>query len=321
MLLKRRTITPTAAQRPTRVLTVRATAKPLKLLAKTAAPVSAYEIPNEPTEPVDDLGAYSWLIYGDKKIGKSTLASMFEGALFFMFEPGARALRVRRVDCNKWEDALGYLAALERDYAAGNLKCKTVIIDTGFEAYEKAKNYVCEQLDIDYPREDNFGKDWNKIKQEFRNFHNRISALGLGIIILCHQSYKEQQDYKGNKYDQVVPLLTPAASDYFRAVIDNVCWYHFRGNERFLLIRGNDHAMAGVALQRDRFFKTTSGEPVYAIPLDGPGDQPYKNIIRAFENKQEKTYREEVEGDAKKAITASITDKLQKAAKKNKRAF
>lgn len=289
-------------------------------IRKTAAAVSTskmkepttYQIPTEPTEPTSNLNDYSWMFYGAKKIGKTTLSSTFPDAIFFMFEPGAKALRLLRVNCNTWEDALGYLKSLEDAHAAGTLKIKTVVIDTGFEAYEKCSDYICAQEKIEYPREDNFGKDWKKIKNEFRAFHNRIAAMGLGMIILCHETAKEQQDFNGNKYDQMQPALSKGAFEYYKAVIDNVCWYHYRGNERFLLIKGNDHAMAGVGPQIDSFFKTTTGEPVYAIPLTQDPRKGMQAIKDAFTNKQIHSYKEEVEKEAKAAVRESINAKLRK---------
>jgi len=104
---------------------------------KIKSNVKSFALPTAPIEPIDQLGAYSWMIYGQKKIGKSSLAGQFPDAFFFMFEPGAKALRIRRVDIGKWEDALGYLDTLEKSPGY----CKTVVIDTGFEAYQKCIDF------------------------------------------------------------------------------------------------------------------------------------------------------------------------------------
>jgi hypothetical protein len=278
-----------------------------------------FTLPSAPIEPVSDLGAYSWLIYGQKKIGKSTLASLFPDALFMMFEPGAKALRIYRVDCSTWTDALGYLRELEKSKEVGQFRFKTIVLDTGFEMHKKCQSHICETLNIDYPRENNYGKDWNAISGELRKFHDRIFNLGVGLIILCHEAVKEQQTYTGNKYDQVVPLLAKASDDYYRAVIDNVAWYHYRGKQRFLQIRGTDHAMAGLALNADDFFKTPNGEQIYAIPISSDPSQGMKNILDAFMNKQPQTFKEETEKFSETAIKISINEKLRKAARKGGR--
>ena len=278
-------------------------------------PKTKYILPTKPVEPVHDLGAYSWLIYGPKKIGKSTLASLFEKAIFFMFEPGAKALRIHRVDCNTWGDGEGYLTTLEDSPDHGGFK--TVVIDTGFEFYQKALRHVCAIENIEYPRNDNFGKDWDKIKVLCRNFHDKIFAMNMGFVVLCHESLREQQTFTGAKYDQVVPLLPKGLDEYYRAVIDNIAWYHYRGKDRFLQIRGTDAAMAGLALQADEFFKTPKGEPIHAIPIPADPKGGMKRIQMAFENKQLQTFKEETEKFVEQVVRQSITKKVLKGKRKN----
>jgi len=274
-----------------------------------------YTLPTSAVEPSSNLGDYSWLIYGQKKIGKTTLASLFPDAIFFMFEPGAKALRVYRVDCNEWEDAIGYIKLLEGLKEQGKLGFKTIVLDTGFEMHAKCATFTCKRLGIEYPREDNFGKDWAAIKTEFREFHARVFALGIGVVILCHETVKEQQTFTGNKYDQVIPLLAKAADDYYRAVIDNVVWYHYRGKDRFLQIRGTDHAMAGMALQADKFFQTPEGDQVYSIPIPSEPMIGMQAIVSAFKNEQTQTFKEETEKLSDQAVKSSVNTKLIKAQK------
>jgi hypothetical protein len=293
--------------------------KPIVKVKSAPTIKKMYTLPTRPIEPSHDLGDYSWLIYGQKKIGKSTLASLFPEAIFFMFEPGAKALRIYRVDCGTWEDALGYLTSIEKQKEEGTLKYKTAIIDTGFELYQKAFIWGCKELKIDYPREDNFGKDWTFIKNAVRDFHARIFNLGLGVVVLCHEGVKEQQTYTGSKYDQVIPLLPKPCDEYYRAVIDNVCWYHYRGKERFLQIRGTDHAMAGIALQADEYFKTPKGEQVFSIPIPSEPKKGMQVIVSAFNNKQTQTFKEETEKLSEINVKKSVAEKLVKAARKRGR--
>lgn len=297
-----------------------------RMVSTTGGPAPArklvanpFALPTELSIPVDDLGAYSWLIFGPKKIGKSTLASLFPNAVFFMFEPGAKALRIYRLDCHKWVDALGYLSQMELEHANGRLKFKTAVVDTGFEAYQKNMRFTCDKLGIDYPREENFGKDWDAIKKEMRNFHDRLFAMGIGVVILCHETIQEQKTFAGDRYDQMVPLLPKPMMDFYRAVIDNVVWYHYRRKQRFLQIKGTDHAMAGIALQADKFFKTKKGDPIFAIPIPDDPHGGMKSIQSAFHNEQEFSYKDETEKLSETAVNDSIQDKIAKDARKRKR--
>jgi hypothetical protein len=287
--------------------------RPLSIIKKPIAS-NTLALPTEMNIPSEDMGDYSWMFYGTKKIGKSSLAAQFPDALFMMFEPGAKALRTYQVNCNKWEDAKQYLTLLEK----GGHKFKTVVIDTGFEAYQKCFNFVCQTQDIEYPREENFGKDWKAIENEFREFHNRLASMSLGLIVLCHETMKESQTRSGNKFDMVIPNLPKAADSFFRAIIDNVCWYHFRKAERFLLVKGSDYAMAGTAVQSDEHFLTKSGDPVFAIPMGTSAKEGYNNLVRAFRNQQIQTFSEETEKYIKEVIQESVDDKLRKAARRRK---
>jgi hypothetical protein len=282
--------------------------KKLALIKKAGVPTGTpLSLPMSPNIPSEEMGAYSWLIYGTKKIGKTSLAAQFENAIFFQFEPGGKALRTYQVPCNRWEDAKGYLKLLKTTKHT----FKTIVIDTGFEAYQKCFNFVCEDQNIEYPREENFGKDWKKIELEFRSFHNEASALGMGLIVLCHESLKESITRSGSKFDSVVPNLAKAADSYYRAIIDNVCWYHFRNSERFLLIKGSDYAMAGTAVAADNHFITTSGEQVHAVPMGKSAKEGYDRLAKAFRNEQKETYEKESQQFSEDLIKVSVHKKLR----------
>lgn len=303
----------------TRKLVLPKSSTPIPIKALTKAMNSGglnLTLPDEQNIPSEDMGDYTWLIYGAKKIGKSSLAAQFPDALFLMFEPGGKALRTYQADCKTWKHALEYLKLLEK---AKPLKYKTIVIDTGFEAYQKCFAYVCDENNIEYPREDNFGKDWKKIDTEFRNFHNRIAALDLGLVVLCHENLKESQTRTGNKFDMVVPNLPKAADSYYRAVIDNVCWYHYRASQRFLLIKGSDYAMAGTAVQADEHFLTKDGEQIFAVPMGTSAKQAFGFLEAAFGNSQVSTFEKETELFVQEAIKVSVNDKLRKEAKKKNR--
>ena len=276
---------------------------------RAAAPTLALALPTAPSTPSNAMGDYSWLIFGTKKIGKTSLGAQFPGALFLMFEPGAKALAVYQVACSTWAHALGYLGLLEK--APKPLPFKTVVVDTGFECYQKCFEHVCREEKIEYPREDNYGKDWKKISNEFRAFHARLGALGLGLVVLCHEKMKESQTRTGNKFDMMVPNLSNAADDLYRAIIDNVAWYHYRDRERYLLLKGSDYAMAGCAAQANEHFCTPRGEQVFAVPMGTSAAQAYANLSSAWANKQGQTFKDETEKFVDDAVRTSVHKKLK----------
>src|SRR6185295_11074979 len=71
-------------------------------------------LPKERTEPVDDLGAYCWLIFGEKKIGKTSLTSKMGKAVHLLTEP-QKALRLYPVTINDWRSFRRAVRLLKKD--------------------------------------------------------------------------------------------------------------------------------------------------------------------------------------------------------------
>ena len=81
-------------------------------------------LPTTKTQPKPSLADLTVLVYGQTKIGKSTLCSNAEGALFLATEPGLNALDVYQVPIQTWEDLLNACAARKGlAYSAGAWRC------------------------------------------------------------------------------------------------------------------------------------------------------------------------------------------------------
>src|SRR5574344_936599 len=94
------------------------------------------ELPPEYSEPVTEIGDYTFLIYGSKKIGKTSLASQFPKALAFMFEPGGKALRLLQLACPSWSHFKQALAKITSKHMY-----QTYIMDTVSVAYDRCMEY------------------------------------------------------------------------------------------------------------------------------------------------------------------------------------
>jgi AAA domain len=105
-------------------------------------------LPTARSVPSNRFFDYSWLCFGEKKIGKTTLWSNVEKAMFLMTEPGGRALSIYQVPIRNWKEFTGYVQLLERDKFY-----ELVVVDTIDLAFKMAEKRALQRLGIDDPSE------------------------------------------------------------------------------------------------------------------------------------------------------------------------
>jgi len=267
-------------------------AQPLKLKSNSGSKPKAsrglgkdYSLPSDPTEPAENLIDYSYLIYGRKKIGKTSLVARFERSLFFMFEPGTRAQSVYQVPetgCfDDWKDVRGYIKALQKNRS----KFITACFDPGNKAYDLCLKYVCMKTGISHPgKMKDYGASWKAVSSEFEDVHLSLANAGLAFVVIAHEKFD-------NDRQMVEPKFSPSTEDFYEGVIDNIFYYHYVGGERFFQIRGTENIVAGTRCEGH--FMTASGDPIYKIPMGKSADEAYENLEIAWANEQERAYSPE----------------------------
>ena len=262
-------------------------------------------LPEEPNEPSDSLSDYSVLLYGAKKIGKTTLCAQFPEPLFLGTEPGTKALRVRAVEILDWPTALAAVDALEARLKKEPGYCGTVVADTVDYLYEFAFNWVCKKKLINHPHEENdFGQTWREIRTAFRDLIVRLLRLPCGVVFVSHDVEKEVELSDGSKVDRVQPTLSGQALAEVEGLVDIIAYYGFDGRSRVLKVRGKQTLIAGNRL-REHFIRS-GGKPgaaedrVHAIPLGETEEESYAALIKAFDNEQDETGVEEAPPARKK---------------------
>lgn len=101
----------------------------------------------EPHKVSRDLSGYITYIYGQPKVGKTTLCSQFPGALLLAFERGYNALPGIYVqDISRWSEFKEVLRELKKEEVKE--KFKSIIIDTIDVAGSLCEKYICNQLGI-----------------------------------------------------------------------------------------------------------------------------------------------------------------------------
>lgn len=139
------------------------------------------ELPTQRSEVSIQLDKILMLIYGQPKIGKSTLAASFPDAIFASTEPGLRFLSVYKVDITTWADFL----ELGFKLLNNEVIFKTIIIDTIDLLYKLCEEYICKEWKIDHPNDMAYGKGWSILRSEFQRPILQLAAK-FGIVFISH---------------------------------------------------------------------------------------------------------------------------------------
>lgn len=256
---------------------------------RTNLRLEEFALPTESTRLRVGFGDLTWLLYGAKGIGKTSLSARFPGALVAPFEPGTKFLDIPRLPVvTAWEQFLRVVTQLEE---RGH-KYQTIVVDPGNKAYDVAMDYVCRQEGITHPsdRSKDFGKTWKMVSSAFQDAHTRLGAAGLSMCILAHEKTLELETASGKVFSRVVPVMSGATEEYYAGIVDMIGYYHYYQRSRWLQIRGDDYVMA--KCRPEQHFLTPSGEPVVRIPMGKNSREAYANLLTAFNDGQEETYAE-----------------------------
>ena len=261
--------------------------------------VPIVSLPTELSVPSTSLGDYSILMYGEKKIGKTSLASKFPGAMFLMFEPGGKGLSIYQTPVATWEEFKAYVQLLKADE-----RFQTLVIDTVDIAYERCFDYVCRMQNIEHPSDVNdFGKTWSLITNEFQKTMLELVSAGKGMIFLSHATEKDFASASGLTYNKIVATMPARSRQFITGFVDIICYYGYYGNHRMLTVQGSDAVDSGNRLENNFLVKGGTAK-IHSIPMGSSAQEGYNNILKAFANQQEDAYEPD------KKDTARLADKV-----------
>jgi hypothetical protein len=268
--------------------------------SKLEVPVKVKEtievsLPTQLSSPANHIGDYSILLYGEKKIGKTSLASKFDKALFLMFEPGGKALSVYQKPVANWAEFKKFISLIQKDK-----QFRTIVIDTVDIAYQMCVEYILEKLVIKHLSDEEWGKGWQACKDEFNKEIVNLLKTEKGVIFVSHAAEKEIKTRTGDQYHRISPTMSNQARDILEGIVDIWMYYGYEGKARFLWVEGNDHIGAGHRLETR--FKYTDGSAIAEIPMGKSPTEAYANFIKAFNNSIQK-------GEDKKVVKKVVVVK------------
>jgi len=208
---------------------------------------------------------------------------MFEDCVLFATEPGysARDWKRRPVDITKWTTFKRAVDELEErpDFA------KQVVVDTADLLYVGCRNFICRKLGITHPSDEEYGKGWDLIKQEFGFHCARLAALRPTIWI-SHVKVADIKRKGGETTHKIVPTMSNGARAVLEPMVDLWSYmdYDAETDNPVLHVRGDDLISAG-----HRFENHFVG--VKRIPMGDSPAEGYKNFVEAFNRTERPTKR------------------------------
>lgn len=269
-----------------------------KKTSKKAKKIIKVSIPKRPTKICTDFRRYSFMLHGEKKIGKTTLFANEKGAFFLEFDPLQLSLAIKQKHVPDWPHFLAYIDLLETNPD----DVQTVIVDGADIAYQACFNWSCMKMAITHPHDENdYGKSWNFIRAEFESAVLRLLALnedGIATRFICHSKWAEIKTRGGGKTDKLIPFLTSQAEEVLNGRIDIWAAYTYVEKKRVLIIEGDEEIGAGHRV--DGRFLTPDGEAIKEIYMGKSSKQAYDNLLEAFNNEQIHTTIDEMTPKKKK---------------------
>lgn len=254
-------------------------------------------LPEKKKKASERLFDYVMLIFGLKKIGKTSLCSeLAEGdALFLMREAGDKALNIYSRYVRTWEEFRNYVKLLEKDK-----RFPMVVLDPVDKFYMLCVKYKCKKLGIEHLSEAEWGRGYQEASEEFMEWMDRLMATGKGIALLSHAAERTIKTRTGEEYDLITNTMSKQAREAIEGVVDIWAYYRYEDKRRVLTILGDDHIGAGHRIRKH--FRYTDGKRIRNIDMGKDETQAAENLVKAFNNELENPKGGQKKGKSKVSL-------------------
>jgi hypothetical protein len=174
-------------------------------------------LPTKKTPPSLTFEKAKVLLYGQPKIGKTTLATnLADDVLVLACEPGLGGLSAYSVEIDSWDTFRKVGAELSESD-----KYSIVAIDTVDELYRMCADSVCASLGVEHLADAEWGKGWQMARDEFRLRVGKLAGLGRGMWAISHSMETEIRTRVGTR-TRTVPTLDKRAFGFLEGFVDAI---------------------------------------------------------------------------------------------------
>lgn len=160
----------------------------------------------KPNQVSLDIKEKTILLYGEPKVGKTTLLSQIPECLILDFENGTKYIPgVLTAKITEWEEAQAALRQLKLPKAKETYE--VIAIDTLPAAWRMAEEYICRKNKVKNIGDIPYGGGYPALQTEFENFVLSIIRLGYGFIWTTHIVNTEMEIPDPNDSNKTIKFI------------------------------------------------------------------------------------------------------------------
>lgn len=150
----------------------------------------------KPSE-IEPKATISILIYGQPGLGKTTLGCSAPSPVLFDYDGGVQrvnaAHQVPTVQIRSWEDTITALNEIREEEAAGNLICRTIVIDTVGKMLDFMSDYIIRTNPKMAMGNGSLSlKGYGERKKMFSDFIKNVIISGKSVVFIAHEREEKQ---------------------------------------------------------------------------------------------------------------------------------
>lgn len=175
-----------------------------------------------------NLKGFSFLIFGERKSGKTTNATKFPKHIILGAEKGWNAIpNAMAIPINTWSEAVKYQGQLLKDAKDVEKGVKeettfeTVIIDTADLMWSYCEKYICSINGVTKLDDTENKCGYKQLEKTFEDWFLALIKVGYTVIFISHSEDKQVKDPKtGEKVNKVVTTLEKRCAKVIARAVD-----------------------------------------------------------------------------------------------------